>query len=521
MRLTKLTGWAIASAACATLSLGATAAFADDDNNMDFGMKVEQLLGNQSESLFGVKAPLAAPAGLADYVPRALAGGNQRMISADGLNVQIVTRNMAQWGDQIAFWPNENNYSHLIVCIEQRRTGTTPAGNGGLNASVQRINVNTGEVETILHGMNVCDGIRTTPWGTVLATEEDWTYSQGRAYEILNPLTTTDEWVADRNGGDIRAAIDSPVVSSNIVQRTTLPTANWEGITILPSGVVYSGDELRPGTGLLDSDGGAIFKFVPDAPSTGMIADLADSPLAAGSVYALSTSCKEASSSKFPQYGQGCQVGQSAWVKIDPLNARMEADAFGATGFYRPEDFDLDPRYTGPGIRFCWTATGREKAKNYGEVLCAIDTTPIPAIPTPVFDSRTGLEYQGDAGIMTVVTVNRLVEGDPRFNSVDNLAFQPGTGNLYVIEDHKYGEIWACLPDGADQDIKSDGCIATLSVVDPKAEPTGFVFDGTGQVAFVNIQHGEEPASLLDFNSNPVNGYTDDLLMITGFGLDD
>jgi len=58
-------------------------------------------------------------------------------------------------------------------------------------------------------------------------------------------------------------------------------------------------------------------------------------------------------------------------------------------------------------------------------------------------------------------------------------------------------------------------------VVDPKAEPTGFVFDGTGRVAFVNIQHGEEPASLLDFNSDPVNGFTDDLLMVTGFELDD
>lgn len=520
MKPTKLTGWAIAGAACASLALAAPA-FADD-NIMDFGQKVAQLLSKKSDSLFGIKTPLAAPASAANYVPRELASANQRMISAQGLNVQFVTRNMAQWGDQISFWPNKNNYSHLIVCIEQKRTGTTPAGNDGLNASVQRINVNTGAVETILHGMNVCDGIRTTPWGTVLASEEDWTYSAGRAYEILDPMNTTDEWVADRNSGDIRDAIDSATVSTHIVQRTALPTANWEGMSILPSGVVYSGDELRPGTGVLDSDGGAIFKFVPDVPNTGnAITDLADSPLVSGNVFAMSTSCKESTSSKFPQYGQGCQIGQGAWVKIDALNARADSNAFGATGYYRPEDFDIDPLYTGPGVRFCYTATGREKAKSYSEVLCAVDTNPLPSNPTLVLDTRSNLLYLGEASQMTVVTVNRLVEGDPRFNSADNLAFQAGTGNLYVIEDHKYGEIWACLPDGADRDIKSDGCIATLSVVDPKSEPTGFVFDGTGQVAFVNLQHGEQPTSLLDFNSNPVNGYTDDLLMITGFEFDD
>jgi len=502
----------------------APAAQADDHGPIDFGAKVQHMLADKSDALFGIKAPLAAAASAVNYVPRELANGNQRLMPAKGLNVQIVTRSMAQWGDQIAFWPNANSYSHLIVCIEQRRTGTTPAGNDGLNASVQRINVNTGAVETILHGMNVCDGIRTTPWGTVLATEEDWTYSAGRAYEILDPMNTTDEWVADRNSGDIRTAIDSAAASTHIVQRTTLPTANWEGIVILPSGVVYSGDELRPGTGVLDSDGGAIFKFIPDVPNTATsISDLADSPLAAGSVYAMSVSCKESTSSKFPQYGQGCQIGQSAWVKIDALNARIDSDTKGATGYYRPEDFDQDPLYTGPGVRFCYTATGREKAKSYSEVLCLVDDNPLPASPISVVDGRTGLEYLGDdaTGQMTVATVNRLVEGDPRFNSSDNLAFQAGTGNLYVVEDHKYGEIWACLPDGADRDIKTDGCISTLSVVDPNAEPTGFIFDGTGQVAFVDIQHGEEPASLLDWNSNPVNGYTDDLLMITGFELDD
>ena len=107
--------------------------------------------------------------------------------------------------------------------------------------------------------------------------------------------------------------------------------------------------------------------------------------------------------------------------------------------------------------------------------------------------------------------------GNPRFNSVDNLAFQPKRGNMFVVEDHPVGEVISCLQDGDDRDIKVDGCVSTLSVRDASAEPTGFIFDGSGRTAFINIQHGEQPPELLDFFSNPVNGQTDDLIMIRGW----
>ena len=63
----------------------------------------------------------------------------------------------------------------------------------------------------------------------------------------------------------------------------------------------------------------------------------------------------------------------------------------------------------------------------------------------------------------------------------DNFAFQPKTGNHYVIEDNPNGDIFACLPDGADRDIKTDGCVKILSVKDTSAEPTGFKFTADGQ----------------------------------------
>ena len=111
-----------------------------------------------------------------------------------------------------------------------------------------------------------------------------------------------------------------------------------------------------------------------------------------------------------------------------------------------------------------------------------------------------------------LVDVNRFVEGDADFNSFDNLEFQPNTGNLYVIEDHNNGDIFACLPDGADRDIKTDGCVKMLSVKDSPAEPTGFIFSADGTTAYVSIQHSH------DGNMTKVDGYhTDDIIKITGF----
>lgn len=334
--------------------------------------------------------------------------------------------------------------------------------------------------------MDRCDGIRTTAWGTVLATEET-TYGQG--YEIIDPLAMMNHTVVDRATGTVFDENGAP--SANVAKRDALPTMAWEGLTVLDSGVVIGGDELRPGSNGADTDGGAIFKFVPSVPASGMIADLADSPLAAGSVYAMQVSCVNSKQ----QIGQGCEIGNAAWIPVSAANARIDADMLGATGYYRPEDLHTDPVYAGEGVRFCWTNTGNEGAKNYGEVVCGIDSDPMLA------DSDT-----------RSVVVNRFVEGDTDFNAMDNMAFQPKTGNLYVIEDHSNGDVFACLPDGADRDIKTDGCVKVLSVKDQSAEPTGFEFSGNGKMAIVSIQHSGD-----DLMADVDDYGTDDIVVITGF----
>jgi hypothetical protein len=388
-----------------------------------------------------------------------------------------------------------HNPTHLITCIEGGRQFLIDGGTPGvydvgdkLNPSVQRINLQTGAVETILRGMSSCDGIRTTAWGTVLATEER---TDGGAYEIFNPLGISEQTVIDRTSGTVTD-------TANIAKRTAMPIIAWEGIAVLPSGVVIAGDELRPGTPA-NADGGAIFKYVPAMPRlvTGPIGNLSESPFTAGSVYAMQVSCVN----NTQQYGQGCEIGNAAWVPVNATTARTNANTAGATGYYRPEDLHEDPMYKDElnpeAVRFCWTDTGNEDGNNYAEVMCGVDGAPLIASNT----QRT-------------VVVNRFVEGDNDFNSFDNLEFQPKTGNVYVIEDHDNGDIFACLPDGMDRDIKTDGCVKILSVKDSSAEPTGFLFDASGTTAYVSIQHSD------DSNMPLVDGYrTDDVLKITGFKL--
>ncbi len=199
------------------------------------------------------------------------------------------------------------------------------------------------------------------------------------------------------------------------------------------------------------------------------------------------------------QYGQGCEIGNATWIGVNAATARADAASKGATGYYRPEDLHGDPMFKDvanpAAVRFCWTNTGNEDAQNFAEVVCAVDSEPQTADATK-----------------RPVVVNRFVEGDSDFNSFDNLAFQPRTGNLYVIEDHPNGDIFACLRDGTDWDIKSDGWVKILSVKDSSAEPTGFIFSADGKTAYVSIQHSD------DTNVSNFDDYgTDDVLFITGF----
>jgi hypothetical protein len=341
---------------------------------------------------------------------------------------------------------------------------------------------------------------------------------------------------------DIRNGIDSPTPSAKVEKRTALVTQAWEGLDTLDNGVVIGGDEQRSGDPVADVDeGGAVFRFVPDTfYSCGSarpvrpgqlcpnrIHDLSQSPLASGANYALATACTGNTN-----LGQGCEYGdEGRWIKIDdPALARDQAAEYGATGYCRPEDLHIDrgsPHFQGgDGITWCWTNTcGGAR----GEALCAAESS------ADLFaDQDVSVDLDGTGGVLqrqfltkvmgsfsstnrARANVTRFVQNDARMQNHDNLDIQPSTHNLYIIEDADFGEIWGCLPDGGDRDLATDGCVSMLTINDPAAEPTGFIFDGTGRVAFYIVQHGEQFPELLDMASNPVNGQTDDLIKLTGF----
>ncbi|HEY9189310.1 MAG TPA: hypothetical protein VIM88_00415, partial [Sulfurovum sp.] len=280
----------------------------------DFGKEKENELYIKSLEYFGFDG--AKKDGFTTNVMRKDAKTAADTIDlADGLTARFLTREAANKADLFNFYPAENP-THIISCIEG---GVETLANGKLNPSVQSWNLETGEVSTILRGMERCDGLRVTPWGTVLATEET---TDGGAYEIIDPLNVVNHTVVDRANGVIED--ENNATATNIVKRTAMAQMSWEGLTVLDSGVVIGGDELRPGTGTEDADGGAIFKFVPDTvrTTTDLITDLSQSPLVSGSNFAMQVQCKDGTS----QWGQGCEVGNARWISVNGENARADAD---------------------------------------------------------------------------------------------------------------------------------------------------------------------------------------------------
>lgn len=272
------------------------------NKKIDFGKKIEQLLEDKAEKLFGIIKGLkkSAPVSVG-AIRTSEQTASEQISAAKGLTIEYLTRNAGNKTDMMTLWPAGENATHLISCVEGKREAISPYK---FNPSIQSINLKTGVVKTLLRGLNRCDGIRTTSWGSILATEES---KDGGAYEIINPLQLDNEFVINRTTGEVSD-------SDNIIKRDVLPMLAWEGLTIMNSGVIYNGDELRPGSnGMADSDGGAIFKFIPSNPYSGesLIISLDESPLVSGKVHAMQITCKKPGLSD-SRWGQGCEVGNGS-----------------------------------------------------------------------------------------------------------------------------------------------------------------------------------------------------------------
>jgi hypothetical protein len=462
-------------AAATILVAGATLAISKQDP----GLAYTDQLAAQSQALFGVGHPLD------NEVSGGFTGpGDEAVELAKGLSARVVTSSVGQNADMIALWPDDSAPTDAIVCNEV--TGDV----AGSPATLQRVHLADGAVNDIAFGLVSCDPAHRTAWGTIVFGEEDG--NVGRVYELLDPLGTTNVHI-NRAAG----TTDNP---SKIVARTALGQVSYEGVVSLPDGTTYYGDELRPSNG---KPGGGIYKFVPThlrADDAGSIADLADSPLASGTVYVMRLGIRNGGT----DYGQGSNSGAGKWVSLGTSpgatwNLAVAALAAGGyTGFYRPEDMDLDPLAWSEGrIRACWNNTGNDAASNWGETLCLQDVADAAA--------ATGRHP----------VVEPFVIGNSHLRMPDNLDFQPGTGILYVLMDATTSaedpnvtndQVWACLPDGEDADLLSDGCVRVANLRDGEAEFSGIEFLADGRSFLVHLQHRTQ-------SGRTVQGTTDEILV--------
>ena len=440
----------------------------------DPGADYNDLLSAKSQPLFGFGHPLDAG------VAGPFAGpGDEAVELAKGLKATLVSDAIGRRADMIALWPDDAHPTHAIICNEidtaNPNAGGSPNPDFG-KATVQRVRLSDGEVTDMMTGHNACDPARRTAWGTILVGEENG--PTGRLWEILDPLEVA--------GVTVNRAAGTTSDPAHVVARPGLGQLSYEGVVALPDGTTYYGDELRPSNGRV---GGGVFKFVPTTPWAGgdPITSLDQSPLAAGRVSVLRLASPNRN---FNDAGQGTNTGAGRWVPLttpaNPLTFNLAATAIAAggyTGFYRPEDFELDPDAWADGhIRICWNDTGNDRAAQWGETLCLTDT------PT------TDPAFTG--GFMPVV--EPFVIGNPELRMPDNLDFQPGTGVLYIAMDATTSfddpavtndSVWACLRDGADPDVLSDGCLRVMNLKDGEGEFTGVEFLADGRSFLVNLTH--------------------------------
>jgi secreted PhoX family phosphatase len=476
----------VALAVAAALTVGSSASATDFGRRhhrprLDFGQRIEALTRLSSLELFGTFGDVDESSTKSLSATAAEANPAALLTVAPGLRVRVLSAaaNLAPNIDQMLLYPGKNP-THIIACNEQ----------GSSQIGVQRIELKTGKVETIISaGLTSCDPARITPWGTVVVGEEAGT--NGRIFEILDPLHTTNVTVPASGFGPS----SDP---THVVARPALGQFSFEGIGILPNGVVYLTDENRPGSGGIGNPGGALVKFIPSqlwSSGASSIQSLEQSPWASGSIFGF----RVGRNSGNTDVGQGNEYGRGVWVPVTgtaPINLRAAASALKLTAYYRPEDMSVDQQALEDGdVRFCGTNTGQDIPdtdsngdNHWGEVYCVTDGTVAEA---------TGINVVNGINTASIPEYHPLVLGTSLFGMPDNIDIQPGTGNFLVDEDGEgalhatphNNDIWDCLDDGDDSDTLTDGCIRVMSLNDLTAEPTGGFFDGKGGHYYVSIQH--------------------------------
>ncbi len=459
----------------AVLAMTAVTAVAD----FSFGLFRDQQLSHFSYPLFGVGTPLANSSTQQVSQSDAQADPTKLVTLASGLTAKVVTTQGPAVDDQISLWPNDRNPTYLIACNEQ---GTTDPG-------LVRIELATGIVSTIVTGTTSCDPTRRTPWGTIVFGEEAGSGpTGGRLYELIDPLHTTGVTL-DRTTG---------MFSGGVGRRTS-----WSTRTALGTGRVRRprrSSTTAPRTSTVDDSGfgpknggpgDVVLQVRPRQPVRRHITD--HRPLAVA-----------------VRLGRGLRPAGRPEHELRP-GPRVRVRASGSrcrtptTRTSRAKDSPPgSPATTGP-------RTPTSTRSRCGRDSCA-SAAPTPATRPTTSTVRssaspTARSPQAEANTATPELQPFVIGGTSQgINMPDNIAFQPRTGNVVLHEDAETtfesphnNDLWDCLPDGADQDLLSDGCVRIATLNDLTAEWTGGIFDATGTHFFVSVQHNiSGQATILD-----------------------
>ena len=281
----------------------------------------------------------------------------------------------------------------------------------------------------------------------MFAAEENG--SASRVVEIIDPLHTTNVTIT----GTTLSGPDA----SHVALRTALGALSFEGFGVMPTGVIYYGDEKRPGTGGVGGLGGSLYKFIPSTPwvvGNPPITSLAQSPLVDGRVFGFRPGRNGGSFSN-TDAGPGNEFGRGWWVEIvegqtingveiHKADLGTAAAALHLSAYYRPEDIDVDlAALEMDMVRVCGTNTGQDVPQgdnHWGEVYCLTDGTLEQAADTTTLTQS--LSTFGVVGNVPYTTLTGstpeyqpLVIGRFDFAMMDNIAYQPSTGNWILHED--------------------------------------------------------------------------------------